>query len=549
MSPLKKLFPVLLILANVLGNLSFAEAAAMQSNQMGQNLLLYSEQFDNAAWTAFNSGVNIAPNDVLAPDGTKTADRVVFDPNGFRYQTTAGVATYHGKTFTCSAWLYSPTKATISLRAFGNNSNSPTLGTVVNLTPGWQRFQRSITLASNDTAVTCGLDDRAGVGGDGLGGTLYIWGGQLVFGTGAGFYNKTTASALNASFRPYGPFLSDIRGQNLLTYSEQLDNGAWLLQAGVSVTPNATRAPDGTPTADLVDLTAAAANQGIYHYVFNINGRQNTKSIWLKGVLGTEVVTLFDPVAAGASATCTLSTSWQRCFFTDAAGAQPGNGGIWIRKSSGNQIYAWGGQLVYGSKPAAYNPTIASALNTTFVPTSATRSRQLGQNLVTYSEQFDNAGWTKRGTTTITANAIQAPDGTKTADLIAGLALPGVNDMFQSVTTGNSRRYTPSFYIKKVSTTGTITIGNSSTANLGQMSLDLSLLDSGWNRITVGHPATTLYHQFISHPSIGEAGIHFTPSSTGSYSFYLWGVQEALGSSAGYYNKTAASAFNGSYVP
>ena len=40
-------------------------------------------------------------------------------------------------------------------------------------------------------------------------------------------------------------------------------------------------------------------------------------------------------------------------------------------------------------------------------------------NLLTYSEQFDNAAWAKVGTCAVSANAISAPDGTVSADLIS----------------------------------------------------------------------------------------------------------------------------------
>ena len=44
--------------------------------------------------------------------------------------------------------------------------------------------------------------------------------------------------------------------------------------------------------------------------------------------------------------------------------------------------------------------------------------RRSPYNLLQYSEQFDNAAWTKTNST-ITANATTAPDGTLSADIIA----------------------------------------------------------------------------------------------------------------------------------
>ena len=41
-------------------------------------------------------------------------------------------------------------------------------------------------------------------------------------------------------------------------------------------------------------------------------------------------------------------------------------------------------------------------------------------NLLTYTEQFDNAAWTK-GSTTVSSNSIASPDGSNTADTIVSL--------------------------------------------------------------------------------------------------------------------------------
>lgn len=164
--------------------------------------------------------------------------------------------------------------------------------------------------------------------------------------------------------------------QNLLTYSEQFDNGAWTKQAGVTVTANQAADPDGTTTADLIDLTDVAVNIGFFQISVNVNGAQNTKSIWLRGVLGGEVVTLVDPATTMGVTTCNLTTTWQRFSLTEAAGAQPGNNaGLWVRKSSGNQIYAWGAQLVKANREGPYVQTVASAVNTGNIRNKAT-SRQ-----------------------------------------------------------------------------------------------------------------------------------------------------------------------------
>jgi hypothetical protein len=69
-------------------------------------------------------------------------------------------------------------------------------------------------------------------------------------------------------------------------------------------------------------------------------------------------------------------------------------------------------------------------------------------NLLTYSEQFDNAAWTKQANCSVTGvNAGIAPDGTLTADEVTFTAT--TNDgIFQGVSVAASTTYTASFWVK-----------------------------------------------------------------------------------------------------
>jgi len=69
-------------------------------------------------------------------------------------------------------------------------------------------------------------------------------------------------------------------------------------------------------------------------------------------------------------------------------------------------------------------------------------------NLLTYSEQFDNAAWSASGVT-VTANQTVAPDGTTTADKI--LATSSVNNRVeQTPTFAATTQYTASAYVKNI---------------------------------------------------------------------------------------------------
>jgi hypothetical protein len=85
-------------------------------------------------------------------------------------------------------------------------------------------------------------------------------------------------------------------------------------------------------------------------------------------------------------------------------------------------------------------------------------------NLLTYSEQFDNAAWTK-ARSTITANAATAPDGTSTADLVSNTAPGslGYHYVHQAISLTENVTYTVSFFAKRVAGSGIIwLLGNGS---------------------------------------------------------------------------------------
>ncbi len=93
---------------------------------------------------------------------------------------------------------------------------------------------------------------------------------------------------------------------NLLTYTEQFDNAAWP-KTNITLTPNATTAPDGTLTADLF---AATTNTNAYYYraVSLANGTY-TYSIYVKkfGVDGTFNFYLNDATYSQARVTMTFT--------------------------------------------------------------------------------------------------------------------------------------------------------------------------------------------------------------------------------------------------
>jgi len=182
------------------------------------------------------------------------------------------------------------------------------------------------------------------------------------------------------------------------------------------------------------------------------------------------------------------------------------------------------------------------------------------RNLLTYTEQFDNAIWTKtNANVTVTANTTTAPDGTLTAD--TGTISVGGTDsaIVQSIfVANNSSAYTYSFYVKRVASEVGVRfdmrfIGGTSTLNYaclltwstltitkgGAVATSTSITDvgSGWYRISVtasNNSTGNTVAQLWVYPSASLIG----PVEAGSV--YLWGAQFETGSTATAYQKVVS---------
>ncbi len=214
---------------------------------------------------------------------------------------------------------------------------------------------------------------------------------------------------------------------NLLLYSQEFDNAAWTKGANVTVTANAAAAPDGTVTADLVVSSASAdsSTNQVFQQVTVASSQTYTTSFWVRTAGANQNITVRQ-TANGVLVTNTtvaVTSTWQRVSVTFTASTNPG---FAIRPDtvSNLNIYIWGAQLAVGPYALDYTPTTSAAVygpRFDFDPvTLAARGLLVEEqrtNLLTYSEQFDNAAWVKSGTT-VTANAAAAPNGTVTADLV-----------------------------------------------------------------------------------------------------------------------------------
>lgn len=160
--------------------------------------------------------------------------------------------------------------------------------------------------------------------------------------------------------------------RNLLTYTEQFDNAAWVKGTGGSISANSVVAPDGTTTADAYTF---ASSTGSFSYLSQattgISQNANTFSVWLKRPLGSGnrtirlSVTDVD-VSTAQSSTFTVTEAWQRFEFTRTSASTTGKLGVgFFPGSTGTAIAAgeilevWGAQLEQSATATAYQKVVS----------------------------------------------------------------------------------------------------------------------------------------------------------------------------------------------
>jgi hypothetical protein len=460
------------------------------------NLLLQSQTFDNASWTKL--ATTVTPNATTAPDGTLTADKLVEDTSTAQHRTDQTPTSPAGAQ-TFSVFAKAAERAFMGLRigTVGggfNLSNGTTYAisggvtaTIVSAGDGWYLCSISVSSASANDPCRIGLAQNTATlapsyTGDGTSG-IFIWGAQLepvTYQTTPGTYNPTTTAAYYGPRFDYDPVTLAAKGllieeqrTNILLYSEQLDNAAWI-KSNATITANATTSPDGTANAEkLVENTAnaqhfvlqlpSATASTAYTFTVYLKAAERTRAALIDSG-GSSATSVFD-LSSGAvvsTSNCTASVSssgngWYRCSitFTSAVGQTGVNARVFLVNTGTNTtytgdgtsgIFVYGAQLEAGAFATSYIPTVASQVTRSAdvaTMTGTNFSSWYNQSEGTFVADFDKYSTTLRG-------GVLCAGNTATATTATGITLDGQND-------GKVRAY--------IENAGALQLGNLTLAN------------------------------------------------------------------------------------
>ena len=218
-------------------NPTTGESLGLLVEEARTNLILRSEEFDNASWGKF--AASITANNAIAPNGASTADALIPNTTTTFHLCNQGFTLVNGTTYTFSIYLKAAGYNFVLLNT-STGSASGNAGPIINLSNGtkagflavdyptliqsvgngWYRVSYQYTsngtfgVIDINTLPTSSISAYAGDGTSGI----YIWGAQLEAGAFATSYIPTTSATVTRAAD-----VASITGSNFSSWYNQTE--------------------------------------------------------------------------------------------------------------------------------------------------------------------------------------------------------------------------------------------------------------------------------------------------------------------------------------
>ena len=240
-------------------NPTTGESLGLLVEEQRTNLLLRSEEFDNASWAL--GAATVTANAIAAPSGSLAADQLIETTATANHEVSQSFTPSANTSYTLSCYLKAATASTCGLRfSAGLNgsgvicsvdlvaktatvTNGTGTATIVTLADGWFRVSLTATASASPSNTFAYVFRSLGVAGS-TSNSIYLWGAQVEAGAFPTSYIPTTTAAVTRSAD-----VASITGTAFSSWYRQDEGTVFsqgLIPPGLANFPTLNNASDGT---------------------------------------------------------------------------------------------------------------------------------------------------------------------------------------------------------------------------------------------------------------------------------------------------------------